>query len=108
MCVCVYREAPVDVGNLDVEVEAEDEEEDAGDHEGAAADELKEVDTPAGRAQHDGLNADEPQQGQHLAGGERPLHVMKRTRHAEQQCSELQLASNQPQRSPSNVWNIEH
>ena len=81
MCACVhaYHEAPVDVGHLDVQVEAEDEEEDPGDDEGAAAGKLKEVHAPTGRAQHDGLDTDEAQQGQHL-GGERTLHIMKRTR----------------------------
>ena len=68
VCVCTYREAPVDVGHLDVQVEAEDDQEDPGDDERAAADELKEVDAAAGRAQHDGLDADEAQQRQHLAG----------------------------------------
>lgn len=54
-----YREAPVDVGHLNVQVEAEDQEEDSCHHKGTAADKLKEVDASTGRTHHDGLYADE-------------------------------------------------
>lgn len=60
--MCTYREAPVDVGHLGVQVEAEDEEEDSGHHEATAADKLEEVDPPAGRTHHDSLYADESNQ----------------------------------------------
>lgn len=63
-----HREAPVDVRHLGVQVEAEDEEQDARHHAGTAADKLKEVDAPAWRARHDGLYADEADEGQHLVG----------------------------------------
>ncbi len=59
MCPCTYREAPVDVGHLGVQVEAEDQEEDSRHHEGTAADKLEEVDPSTGRAHHDSLYADE-------------------------------------------------
>lgn len=55
--------------HLGVQVEAEDEEEDAGHHRGAAADKLKEVDASARRAHHDRLDADESNEGQHLRRG---------------------------------------
>ena len=58
-----YRKAPVDMGHLGVKVEAEDEQKNSCDHEGTAADKLKEVDASAGRAHHDGLYADEPDEG---------------------------------------------
>lgn len=61
-----HREAPVDVRHLGVQVEAEDEEENPRHHAGAAADKLKEVDASAWRAHHDGLYADESNEGQHL------------------------------------------
>lgn len=64
-----HREAPVDVRHLGVQVEAEDEEENPRHHAGAAADKLKEVDASAWRAHHDGLYADESNEGQHLEGG---------------------------------------
>ena len=35
--LCAYREAPVDMGHLGVQVEAEDQEEDSRHHEGTAA-----------------------------------------------------------------------
>lgn len=63
-----HREAPVDVRHLGVQVEAEDEEENPRHHAGAAADKLKEVDASAWRAHHDGLYADESNEGQHLEG----------------------------------------
>lgn len=53
------REAPVDVGHLGVQVEAEDEEEDSRHHEATAADKLEEVDPSTGRTHHDCLYADE-------------------------------------------------
>lgn len=43
-----HRQAPVDVVHFGVQTEAEDEEEDAGDYKGTAADKLKEVDPSAG------------------------------------------------------------
>ena len=58
-----YREAPVDLGNLGVEVETEDQEENSCHHEGTAADKLKEVDASTGRTHHDGLYADESNEG---------------------------------------------
>lgn len=68
--VRTHREAPVDVRHLGVQVEAEDEEENTRHHAGAAADKLKEVDASARRAHHDGLYADESDEGQHLEGRE--------------------------------------
>ena len=59
MLPCTYREVPVDVGDLEMEVEAEDQEENSCYHEGTAADKLKEVNSSTGRAHHDGLYADE-------------------------------------------------
>lgn len=55
--------------HLGVQVEAEDEEENTRHHAGAAADKLKEVDASARRAHHDGLYADESDEGQYLEGG---------------------------------------
>lgn len=55
--------------HLGVQVEAEDEEENPRHHAGAAADKLKEVDASAWRAHHDGLYADESNEGQHLEEG---------------------------------------
>lgn len=80
-----HREAPVDVRHLGVQVEAEDEEENPRHHAGAAADKLKEVDASAWRAHHDGLYADESNEGQHLGvgGGQRQFGcwlVSKETR----------------------------
>lgn len=57
--LCAYREAPVDMGHLGVQVEAEDQEEDSCHHEGTAADKFKEVDPSTGRTHHDCLYADE-------------------------------------------------
>lgn len=47
------------MGNLIVQVEAEDQEEDSSHYEGTAADKLKEVDPSTGRTHHDSLYADE-------------------------------------------------
>lgn len=47
------------MGHPDVQVEAEDEEEDPCHHEGTAADKLEEVDASTGRTHHDSLYADE-------------------------------------------------
>lgn len=49
-----------------VQVKTEDEEQDAGDKEGTAADKLKEVDAATWRAHHDGLNEDERDESQNL------------------------------------------
>ena len=54
------------MGHLGVQVEDEDEEEDSRDDEGAAADKLKEVDSTARGAHHDGLDADEGDERQGL------------------------------------------
>lgn len=54
-----HRQAPVDMGHLGVQIEAEDDEEDSRHDEGTAADKLEEVDSSAGRTHHDGLYADE-------------------------------------------------
>lgn len=56
---CTHRQAPVDMGHLGVQVEAEDDEEGPRHDEGTAADKLEEVDPSAGRTHHDGLYADE-------------------------------------------------
>lgn len=50
------------MGHPDVQVEAEDEQEDSRHDEGTAADKLEEVDASAGWAHHDGLYADEADQ----------------------------------------------
>lgn len=71
MSAWTYREAPVDVGHLGVQVETEDQEEDARHHEGTAADELKEVDASTGRTHHDCLYADESNKWQDLKMTER-------------------------------------
>lgn len=63
MSPCTYREAPVDVGHLGVQVEDEDQEEDSCHHEGTAANKLKEVDPSTGWAHHDSLYADESNKG---------------------------------------------
>lgn len=47
------------MGHPDVQVEAEDEEEDSRHDKGTAADKLEEVDASAGRTHHDSLYADE-------------------------------------------------
>ena len=52
-----------------MQVEAEYEQQDASHHEAAAADKLKEVDGPTGKAEHDGLDTDEGQQGHSLRTG---------------------------------------
>lgn len=57
--LCTYREAPVDVGHLGVQVEAEDKEEGSCHHKGTAADKLKEVDPSTAGTQHDSFYADE-------------------------------------------------
>lgn len=57
--LCTYRQAPVDMGHPDVQVETEDEQEDRRHDEGAAADKLEKVDASTGRTHHDGLYADE-------------------------------------------------
>lgn len=57
--LCTHREAPVDVRHPGVQAEAEDEQEDARHHAGAAADKLEEVDAAARGAHHDRLYADE-------------------------------------------------
>lgn len=49
-----------------VQVQAEDEEQDACDNEGTAADKLKEVDAGTRRAHHYGLNKDERDESQDL------------------------------------------
>lgn len=54
-----YREAPVYVGHLGVDVEAEDQEEDSCHHKSTAADKLKEVDPSTGGTHHDSFYADE-------------------------------------------------
>ncbi len=54
------------MGHFGVQVQAEDEEQDAGDNECTAADKLKEVDAGTGRAHHDGLNEDERDESQDL------------------------------------------
>lgn len=61
-----YREVPVDVGHLDVQVEAEDQEEDSCHYKGTAADKLKEVDSSTGRTHHDSLYADESNEWEDL------------------------------------------
>lgn len=58
MLPCTYREVPVDLGDLEMEVEAEDQEENSCYHKGAAADKLKEVNPSTGRTHHDGFYAD--------------------------------------------------
>lgn len=47
------------MGHPDVQVEAEDEEEDSCHDEGTAADKLEEVDASTGWTHHDSLYADE-------------------------------------------------
>ena len=51
------------MGHLGVQVEAEDQEEHPCHHKGTAADKLKEVDASTGGAHHDGLYADESDEG---------------------------------------------
>lgn len=57
-----YREAPVHMGHLDVQVEAEDQEEESRYDKGTAADELEEVDSSAGRTHLDRFYADEAEE----------------------------------------------
>lgn len=52
------------MGHFGVQVQDEDEEQDACDNEGTAADELKEVDAGTGRAHHYGLDEDERNESQ--------------------------------------------
>lgn len=54
-----YRQAPVNMGHPDMQVEAEDEEEDSRHDEGTAAHKLEEVDASTGWTHHDGLYTDE-------------------------------------------------
>lgn len=54
------------MGHFGVQVQAEDEEQDACDNEGTATDKLKEVDGGTGRAHHYGLNEDEWDESQDL------------------------------------------
>lgn len=63
------------MGHFGVQVQAEDEEQDACDNEGTAADKLKEVDAGTGRAHHYGLNEDERNESQDLQqkGENRPF-----------------------------------
>lgn len=54
------------MGHFGVQIQAEDEEQEACDNEGTAADKLKEVDAGTGRAHHYGLNEDERDESQDL------------------------------------------
>lgn len=57
--MCTDRQVPVDVGNPGVQVEGENQEEDSGHHEGAAADKLEEVDASTRGTHHDRFDANE-------------------------------------------------
>ena len=59
------------MGHPDVQVEAEDEEEDSRHDEGTAADKLEKVDATTGWTHHDGLYADESDKCQDLKGASR-------------------------------------
>ena len=49
-----------------MQVEAEDDQQHSGHHKAAAADKLKEVDASTWQAKHDGLDANETDEGQDL------------------------------------------
>lgn len=64
--LCSYRETPVDMGHLSVQVETEDQEEYSCHHKGTAADKLEEIDSSTRWTHHDSLYADESNQWQDL------------------------------------------
>lgn len=72
-----YRDAPVNLGDLDVKVQAEEQKENARHHEGTAADKLEEVDPSTDRAHHDGLYADETDEWEDLKWRGRESKVWK-------------------------------
>lgn len=72
-----YRDAPVNLRDLDVKVQAEEQKKNSRHHEGTAADKLEEVDPSTGRAHHDGLYADETDEWEDLKWRGRESKVWK-------------------------------
>lgn len=69
-----HRQVPVDLGNSHVKVETEQNQQDSGHHKCTAAHKLKKVEAFTRGAFHDGLYADERDQGQDL-GRKLPKHM---------------------------------
>lgn len=78
---CTHRQVPVDLGDPHVKVETEQNQQDSGHHKRTAAHKLKEVEAFTRGAFHDGLYADERNQGQNLGRRLETYHVYVRLVH---------------------------